>query len=131
MLLCKPFAIEGIEGRHFEPRWVPDCVPLHWIGPSSSSLLPNGGGLEGSDLLLKSLHPMTGITISSLTLRLYFALAIGLDLRLDFVISLVRRMKANGAVRVGAFLILAVACRASMLGLFLAHTLYYLLNYSL
>src|SRR3954467_13842468 len=84
MLLCKPFAIEGIEGRHFEPRWVPDCVPLHWIGPSSSDFLPNSGGLEGSDLLLKSLHPMTGVTISSLTLRLYFALVVGLDLRLDF-----------------------------------------------
>src|SRR3954463_4598434 len=114
MLLCRPFAIECVEGRHFKSGWVLDCVPLDWIGSSCSCFLPNSGGLEGSDLLLKSLHPMTGVTISSLTLRLYFALAVGLDFRLDFVIRLVRRMKANGAVRVGAFL--AVACRASMLG---------------
>src|SRR3954464_14895914 len=114
MLLCRPFANKGIEGRHFEPGWVLDCVPLHWIGSSIPSFLPNSGGLEGSDLLLKSLHPMTGVTISSLTLRLYFALVVSLDLRLDFVIRLMRRMEANGAVRVGAFPILAVACRAGM-----------------
>src|SRR5438270_840000 len=105
-----------------------DHVPLDWIGSSSSGFLPNSGGLEGSDLLLKSFHSMTGVTISSLTLRLYFTLAVGLDLRLDFIIRLVWRMKANRAVRVGAFLVLAVACRASMLGLFLADTLKYLLN---
>src|SRR5438270_63033 len=128
MLLCRPFAIECVEGRHFKSEWVLDRVPLDWIGSSSSSFLPNSGGLEGSDLLLKSLHPMTGVTISSLTLRLYFALTVDLDLRLDFVIRLVWRMKANGAVRVGAFLVLAVACRASMLELFLADTLKYLLN---
>src|SRR3954470_23435980 len=93
MLLCRPFAVEGVEGQHFEPRWVFDYVPLHWIGSSSLSFLPNSGGLEGSDLLLKSLHPMTGVTISSLTLRLYFALVFSLDLRLDFVIRLMREWK--------------------------------------
>src|SRR3954465_12254687 len=109
MLLCRPFAIEGVEGRHFEPGWVLDCVPLHWIGSSSPSFLPNSGGLEGSDLLLKSLHPMTGVTINNLTLRLYFALVVSLDLRLDFVIRLMRRMEANGVVRVGARIVLDVA----------------------
>src|SRR3954465_11932316 len=128
MLLCRPFAIEGVEGRHFEPGWVLDRVPLHWIGSSSFGFLPNSGGLEDSDLLLKSLHPMTGVTISSLTLRLYFALVVSLDLRLDFVIRLMRRMEANGAVRVGTLIFLAVARRASMLGLLLADTLKYLLN---
>src|SRR3954470_2258345 len=113
MLLCRPFAVEGVEGQHFEPRWVFDYVPLHWIGSSSLSFLPNSGGLEGSDLLLKSLHPMTGVTISSLTLRLYFALVVSLNLRLNFVIRLMRRMEANGAVRVGALRVLTVACRAS------------------
>src|SRR3954465_6953079 len=120
MLLSRPFAIECVEGRHFEPGWVLDCVPLDWIGPSSSSFLPNSGGLEGSDLLFKSLHPLTGVTIGSLTLRLYFALVVSLDLRLDFVIRLMRRMEANGAVRVGTLLVLAVACRACMLRLLLA-----------
>src|SRR4051812_44407608 len=110
MLLCRPFAIEGVEGWHFEPGWVLDRVPLHWIGSSSSGFLPNSGGLEGSDLLLKSLHPMTGITISSLILRLCFALVVSLDLRLDLVIRLMRRMEANGAVRVRACIVLAVAC---------------------
>src|SRR5438270_1935507 len=119
MLLCRPFAIECVEGRHFKPGWVLDRVPLDWIGPSSSGFLPNSGGLEGSDLLLKSLHHMTDVTTSSLTLRLYFALVVSLDLRLDFVIKLMRRMKANGAVRVGALLVLVVACRAGMLGLLL------------
>src|SRR5436190_9352014 len=128
MLLCKPFAIECVEGRHFKSGWVFDCVPLDWIGSSCSGFLPNNGGLEGSDLLLKSLHPMTGVTISSLTLRLYFALAVSLDWRLDFVIRLMQRMEANGAVRVGALHVLAVACRDGMLGLLLADTLKYLLN---
>src|SRR3954471_748473 len=106
MLLCRPFAIKCAEGRHFKSGWVLDRVPLDWIGSSSSGFLPNSGGHEGSDLLPNSFHPMTGFTIGSLTLRLYFALAVGLDLRLDFVIRLVQRMKANGAVRVGAFLVL-------------------------
>src|SRR5436189_6013720 len=128
MLLCRPFAIECVEGRHFEPGWVLDCVPLDWIRPSSSGFLPNSGGLEGSDLLLKSLHPMIGVTIGSLTLRLYFALVVSLYWRLNFVIRLILRMKANGTVRVGALPILAVACRAGMLGLFLTDTLKYLLN---
>src|SRR3954469_25212222 len=128
MLLCRPFAIESVKGWHFKSGWVLDRVPLDWIGSSSSGFLPNSGDLEGSDSLLKPLHPMTGVTISSLTFRLYFALAVGLDLRLDFVIRLVRRMKANGAVRVEAFLVLAVACRAGMLGHFLTDTLKYLLN---
>src|SRR3954462_5673251 len=128
MLLRKPFTIECVEGRHFNSGWVFDCVPLDWIGPSSSGFLPNSGGLEGSDLLLKSLHPVTGITIGSLTFGLYFALVVSLDWRLDFVIRLMRRMEANGAVRVGALPVLAVACRASMLGLLLVDTLKYLLN---
>src|SRR4051812_38793849 len=128
MLLCRPFAIECVEGRYFEPGWVLDYVPLDWVGPSSSDFLPNSGGLEGSDLLLKSLHPMTGVTISSLTLRLYFSLVVSLDWRLDFVIRLMRRMEANGVVRVGALLVLAVACRAGMLGLLLTDALKYLLN---
>src|SRR4051812_39984093 len=128
MLLCRPFAIEGVEGLHFKSRWVFDCVPLDWIGPNSSGFLPNSSGLEGSDLLLKSLHPMIGVTIGSLILKLYFALVVSLDWRLDFVIRLMRRMKANGAVRVGTLLILAVACRAGMLGLLLPDTLKYLLN---
>src|SRR3954470_19908000 len=98
MLLCRPFVIKGVEGRYFEPGSVLDCVPLHWIGSSSSGFLPNCGGLEGSDLLLKSLHPMTGITISSLALKLYFALIVSLDLRLDFVIRLMRTTEANEAV---------------------------------
>src|SRR3954463_9462245 len=128
MLLCRPFAIECVEGRHFKSGWVLDCVPFDWIGSSSSGFLPNSGGLEGSDLLLKLLHPMTGVTISCLTLRLYFALVVSLDLRLDFVIRLMRRMEANGAVRVGALPVLVVACRAGMLGLLLADTLKHLLN---
>src|SRR5436190_6253707 len=128
MLLCRPFAIECVESRHFKSGWVVDCVPLDWIGPSSSGFLPNSGGLEGSDLLLKSLHPMTGVTIGSLTLRLYFALVVSLDWRLNFVIRLMRRMKANGAVRVGALPVLAVARRAGMLGLLLPDTLRSLLN---
>src|SRR3954470_1749114 len=123
MLLCRPFSIEGVEGRHFEPGWVLDRVPLHWIGLSSSRLLSDGGGLEGNDLLLKSLHPTTGVTIGSLTLRLYFALVVSLGLRLDFVIRIMRRMEAGGAVRVGALIVLAVARRASMLGLLLAGAL--------
>src|SRR3954465_3003639 len=109
MLLCRPFAIESVKGWHFKSGWVLDRVPLDWTWSSSSGFLPNSGGLEGSDLLLKSLHPMTGVTISSLTHRLYFALAVGLDWRLDFVIRLMRRMEANGAVRVGARLVLAMA----------------------
>src|SRR3954471_15501900 len=120
MLLCRPFAIECVEGRHFKCEWVFDCIPLDWIGPSSSGFLPNSGGLEGSNLLLKSLHPVTGVTISGLILGLYFALAVSLDWRLGFVIKLMWRMKANGAVQVGALPILTVACRASMLGLLLA-----------
>src|SRR5436190_23166527 len=123
MLLYRSFAIECVEGWHFKFGWVLDCVPLDWIGSSSSGFLPNSGGLEGSDLLLESLHPMTGITISSLTLRLYFALVVSLDLRLEFVIRVMRRMEANGAVRVEALLILAVACRAGMLGLLLVDAL--------
>src|SRR3954465_8284094 len=83
MLLCRPFAIESVKGWHFKSGWVLDRVPLHWIGSSSSGFMPNSGGLEGSDLLLKSLHPMTGVTISSLALKLYFALIVSLDLRLD------------------------------------------------
>src|SRR3954469_23298498 len=128
MLLCRSFAIEGVEGWHFKSGWVLDCVPLNWIGPSSSGFLPNSGGLEGSDLLLKSLHPMTGVTIGSLTLRLYFALVVSLDWRLDLVIRFMRRMEANRAVRVRALPVFAVASRAGMLGHFLADTLKYLLN---
>src|SRR5436190_21742245 len=128
MLLCRPFAIKCVEGRHFKPGWVLDRVPFDWIGPSSSGFLSNSGGLEGSDLLLKSLHPVTGVTIGSLTLGLYFALAISLDWRLDFVIMLMWRMEANRAVRVGALPVLAVACRASMFGPLLADTLKYLLD---
>src|SRR3954463_5927553 len=115
MLLCRPFAIESVKGWHFKSGWVLDRVPLDWIGPSSSSFLPNSGGLEGNDLLLKSLHPVTGVTIGSLALRLYFALIVCLDWRLDFVIRLMRRMEANRAVRVGALPVLDVAYRASML----------------
>src|SRR3954464_14255326 len=128
MLLCIPFAIEGVEGQHFEPGWIFDCVPLHWIGPGSSGFLSDGGGLEGGDLLLKSLHPMTGVTIGSFTLRLYFSLGVGLDLRLDLIIWLMRRMEADGAIRIGALLVLALACRAGMLGLLPADALKYLLN---
>src|SRR3954467_3689428 len=128
MLLCRPFAIESVKGWHFKSGWVLDRVPLDWIGPSSSGFLSNSGGLEGSDLLLKSLHPVTGITIGSLTLGLYFALIVCLNWRLDFVIMLMQRMEANGAFRVGAFPVLAVACRASMLGPLLVDTLKYLLN---
>src|SRR3954468_23923282 len=110
MLLCGPFAIEGVESLHPELGRVLDCVPFYWIGSVGSSLLSNGSGLEGSDLLLKSLHPVTGVTVGSLTLRLYFTLVVSLDGRLDFVIRLMRRMEANGAVRVGALSVLAVAC---------------------
>src|SRR3954464_6937096 len=128
MLLCRPFAIESVKGWNFKSGWVLDRVPLDWIGPSSSGFLPNSGGLEGSDLLLKSLHPVTDVTIGSLTLRLYLALIVSLDWRLDFVIRLMRRMEANGAVRVEALSVLAVACSAGMLGLLLADTLKYLLH---
>src|SRR3954465_4263205 len=128
MLLRRPFAIECVEGWHFKSRWVLDRVPLDWVGPSSSGFLPNSGGLEGSDLLLKSLHPVTGVTIGGLNLGLYFALIVSLGWRLDFVIRLMRRMEANGSIRVGALPVLAVACRASMLGPLLADTLKYLLN---
>src|SRR4051812_46137681 len=128
MLLHRPFAIECVEGWYFKSRWVLDRVPLDWVRPSSSDFLPNSGGFEGSDLLLKSLHPVTGDTISGLIFGLYFALGVSLDWRLGFVVKLMWRMKANGAVRVGALPILAVACRASMLGLLLADTLKYLLN---
>src|SRR4051812_14450245 len=128
MLLCGPFAIKGVESRHFELGWVLDCVPLHWIGSSSSCLLPNGGGLEGSDLLLKSLHLMTGVTIGSLTFRLYFALGVSLDLRLDFIVRFMQGMEANGAVRVGVLTVLAVARRAGMLRLLLVDALTDLLN---
>src|SRR5436189_472962 len=128
MLLCRPFAIECVEGRQFESRWVLDRVPLNWIRSSSSGFLSNSGGLEGSDLLLKSLHPVTSVTIGSLALRFYFALTVCLDGRLDFVIMLMRRMEANGAIRVGALPVFAVACRASMLGRLLADTLKHLLN---
>ena len=83
---------------------------LNLVGPSSSGFLSNSGGLEGSDLLLKSLHPVTGVTIGSLTFGLYFALIVSLGWRLVFIIRLMRRMKANGAVRVGALPVLAVAC---------------------
>src|SRR4051812_15309584 len=109
MLLCRPFAIECVEGRHFKSGWVLDYIPLDWIWPSSSGFLPNSGGLEGSDLLLKSLHPVTGITIGSLTLRLYFTLVVSLDWKLDFVIRFMRRLEANGAVRVETLPVLAVA----------------------
>src|SRR4051812_7671954 len=129
MLLCGSFAIKCVEGRHFKYGWVLDCVPLDWIGPSSSGFLPNSGGLEGSDLLLKSLHPVTGVTIGSLTLRLYFALVVSLGLRLDFLIRFMSRVEANGAVRVEALLVLVVACRASMHGLLLADALKHLLNH--
>src|SRR3954462_14620436 len=112
MLLCGPFAIEGVESRYFELGRVLDCIPLYWIRSSGSRLLSNGGGLEGSDLLLKSLYPVTGFTICSLTLRLYLALVVSLGLRLDFIIRLMRRMEVNGAVRVRALLVLAVTCRA-------------------
>ena len=71
---------------------------------------------------------MTGVTIGSLALRLYFALIVRLNWRLDLVIMLMQRMEANGAIRVGALPVLAVACRAGMLGLLLADTLKYLLN---
>src|SRR3954463_15750916 len=128
MLLCRSLAIECVEGWHFKYGWVFNYIPLDWIGPSSSGFLPNSGGLEGSDLLLKSLHPVTGVTIGSLTFGIYFALVVSLDWRLDFIIRLMRRMEANGAVRVGALPVLAVACRARMLGLLLADTLKYLLN---
>src|SRR4051812_1082132 len=119
MLLCRPFTIECVEGRHFKSGWVLDRVPLDWIGSSSSDFLPNSGGLEGSDLLLKSLHPITRVTIGKLTLRFYFALVVNLNWRLDFVIKLMWRMEANGAVRIGALLVLSVACRASILDFFL------------
>src|SRR3954467_8006267 len=115
MLLCRPFAIESVKGWHFKSGWVLDRVPPDWIGPRSSGFLPNSGGLEGSDLLLKSLHPVICVTIGSLTLGLYFALIVCLDWRLNFVIRLMRGMEANGAIRVGALPVLAVACRASML----------------
>src|SRR3954463_7256871 len=110
MLLCRPFAIKSVKGWHFKSGWVLDRVPLDWIGSSTSGFLPNSGGLEGSDLLLKLLYPVTGVTIGSLTLGLYFALSVFLDWRLDFVIRLMRRMEANGAIRVGALPVLAVAC---------------------
>src|SRR3954464_3783674 len=128
MLLCRPFAIESVKGWHFKSGWVLDRVTLDWIGPSSSGFLPNSGGLEGSDLLIKSLHPVTGITIGSLTFGLYFALVVSLDWRLDFLIRLMRRMEANGAIRGRALSVLAVACRAGMLGPLLADTLKYLLE---
>src|SRR5436190_16078739 len=110
MLLWRSFAIEHVEGRHFKSRWVLYCVSFDWVGPSSSGFLSNSGGLEGSDLLLKSLHPVTGITIGSLILRLYFTLAVSLDWRFDIIIVLMRRMETNGAVRVRALLVLAMAC---------------------
>src|SRR4051812_12728765 len=88
MLLCGPFAIEGFESRHLELGRALDCVPLYWVGSSGSRLLSGGGGFEGSDLIFKSLHPVTCVTISSLTLRLYFSLVISLGLRLDFIIML-------------------------------------------
>src|SRR2546430_9292106 len=119
MLLCRPFAIECVEGRHFESGSVLDRVPLDRIGSSSSGFLPNSGGLEGSDLLLKSLHPMTGVTIGSLTLRLYFALVVSLDWRLDYVIRLMPRMEADGAVRVGALLSLLWLVEPACLDFFL------------
>src|SRR3954468_18574108 len=102
MVLCGPFALEWVEVRPFKSGWVLDGVPFDWVRPSSSGFLPNSGGLEGSDLLLKSLHPVTRITIGSLVLGLYLTLAVSLDWRFDFVIMLMRRMEANGAVRVGA-----------------------------
>src|SRR3954466_12607579 len=98
MLLCRSLAIEGVESRHFKSGWVLDRVPLDGIESSSSGILPNSGGLEGSDLLLKLLHPMTGVTIGGLTLRLYSVLVVGLDWRLNFVIRLMWRMEANGTV---------------------------------
>src|SRR3954465_7543162 len=128
MLLCRPFAIESVKGWNFKSGWVLDRIPLDWIGPSSSSFLPNSGGLEGSDLLLKSLHPVTGVPIGSLTLGLYFALIVSLGWRLDFVIRLMRRIEANGAVRVGALPVLVVACRAGMLRPLLTDMLKYLLD---
>src|SRR3954469_23492000 len=128
MLLCKPFAIERVEGGHFKSGWVLDRVPLDWIGPSSSGFLSNSGGLEGSDLLLKSLHPVTGVTIGSFALGLYFALIVSLGWRLDFFIRLMQRMEANRAIRVGALPVFAVAGRTNMLGPLLADTVKYLLN---
>src|SRR3954462_10537457 len=98
MLVCRSLAIEGVEGRHFKSGWVLDRVSLDGIGSSSSGFLPNSGGPEGSDLLLKSLHPMTGVTIGGLTLRLNSILVVGLDWRLNFVIRLMCGMEANGAV---------------------------------
>src|SRR3954471_16966556 len=104
MLLCGPFAIESVEGQHFEPGWVLDSIPLHWIGPSSSGLLSDGGGFKGSDLLLKSLHPMTGATIGGFTLGLYFAPVVSLGLRIDFIIKFMWGMEADVPVRVGALI---------------------------
>ena len=108
-MLCGPFAVEGIESRHFEFRWVFDCVPLYRVRSSGPRLLPDGRGLEGSDLLLKSLHPVDSVTISSLALRLHLALVVGLGVRLDSIFWFMRGMEADGTVRVRALLILAVA----------------------
>src|SRR3954471_17169617 len=114
--------------RYFKLGRVFDRIPLYWIRSSGSRLLSNGDGLEGSDLLLKLLHLVTSVTISSLTLRLYLALVVSLDLRLDFIIRFMRRVEANGVIRVRALLVLVVACRASMLGLLLADALKHMLN---
>src|SRR4051812_14014012 len=119
MLLCRPFAIEGVESRHLELGRVLDCVPLYWVGSGGSHLLSDGGGLEGSDLLLKSLHPVTAITIGSLTLRLDLALVVSLDLRRNFIIRFMRRMEANGAVRVVALLSLLWLVEPACLNFFL------------
>src|SRR4051812_14730150 len=109
MLLCGPFAVKGVEGRHFELGQVFYRVPLYRIRSSGSRLLPDGCGFKGSDLLLKSLHPVTSVTVSSFTLRLYLAVVIGLDMRLDFVLWFMRRMEVDGAVRVRTLLILVMA----------------------
>src|SRR4051812_7851744 len=98
MLLRKPFSVEGVESRHFELLRVLDCIPFCRVRSSSSRLLSDGCGLKGRNLLLKALHPMTCITISSLTLRLYIAWVVGLDVRLDFITNFMRRMEADGAV---------------------------------
>src|SRR4051812_40630985 len=109
MLLRGPFAVKGVESWHFEFGQVFNCIPLYRIRSSGSCLLSDGRGLEGSDLLLKSLYPMNSVTISNLALRLDLALVFDLDLRLNSILWFIRRMEADGAVRVGALLILTVA----------------------
>src|SRR4051812_6042637 len=110
MLLCGPFAVKGVEVRNFKLRQVFDRVPLYQIKFSGSHLLLDGCDFKGSNLLLKSLHPVTSITISSLTFRLYLIWVVGLGMTLDFIVWFMRKIEADGAVRVGALLVLAMAC---------------------